>query len=104
MEKINLYVGLNDKDTKKQEVTTQKAIDMVCNALLKQGITDLTLQQGMGIYTHEDGTRTVETSLIITLLFIEKVQVLNAVSDIKTLLNQEAVVIEEVQVKSSELV
>lgn len=38
------------------------------------------------------------------MLFIEKVQVLNAISDIKTLLNQECVALETVQVKESELV
>ena len=103
MEKFVLYVGLNDKDTKKQEIDTQKAINIVCNILARQGITDLTIQQGVGVYTHEDGTRTFETSLIITMLFIEKIQVANAVSDIKTILNQEAVVFETVEVKESKL-
>lgn len=103
MEKFVLYVGLNDKDTKKQEIDTQKAINIVCNILARQGITDLTIQQGVGAYTHEDGTRTFETSLIITMLFIEKIQVANAVSDIKTILNQEAVVFETVEVKESKL-
>ena len=103
MEKFVLYVGLNDKDTKKQEIDTQKAINIVCNILARQGITDLTIQQGVGAYTHEDGTRTFENSLIITMLFIEKIQGANAVSDIKTLLNQEAVVFETVEVKESKL-
>ena len=69
MEKVVMYVGLNDKDTKRQEMETQKAVDTVCRLLAKQGITDLTMQQGMGIYTHEDGTKTTEISLIITMLF-----------------------------------
>lgn len=103
MEKFVLYVGLNDKDTKKQEIDTQKAINIVCNILARQGITDLTIQQGVGVYTHEDGIRTFENSLIITMLFIEKIQVANAVSDIKTILNQEAVVFETVEVKESKL-
>lgn len=103
MEKFILYVGLNDKDTKKQEISTQKAIDIICKILASQGITDLTLQQATGIYTHQDGTKTTETSLIITMLFIEKIQISNAISDIKTMLNQEAVVLETQQVKQSEL-
>ena len=104
MEKFIMYVGLNDKDTKKQEITTEKSIDIICKALANQGITDLTMQQGIGIYTHQDGTKTTETSLIITMLFVEKIQVLNAISDIKTLLNQECVALETIQVKESELV
>lgn len=104
MEKFVLYVGLNDKDTKKQEIDTQKAINIVCNILARQGITDLTMQQGVGAYTHEDGTRTFETSLIITMLFIERIQVVNAISDIKTILNQECVALETIKVEKSELI
>lgn len=104
MEKFVMYVGLNDKETKKQEIGTEKAIDIICKTLAKQGITDLTLNQGMGIYTHEDGTKTVETSLIITMLFVERIQVVNAISDIKTILNQECVALETVKVEKSELI
>lgn len=103
MEKFILYVGLNDKDSKKQEIETNKAIDIICRILAKQGITDLTLQQATGIYTHNNGEKTTETSLIITMLFIEKIQVVNAISDIKTILNQEAVVLETQRVAQSEL-
>lgn len=104
MEKFVMYVGLNDKDTKRQEMETQKAVDTVCRLLAKQGITDLTMQQGMGIYTHEDGTKTTEISLIITMLFVERVQVINAISDIKIILNQECVALETIKVEKSELV
>lgn len=45
MEKFIIYVGLNDKDTKKQEISTEKSIDIICKALASQGITDLTMQQ-----------------------------------------------------------
>lgn len=52
MEKFIMYVGLNDKETKKQEIETQKAIDIICKTLASQGITDLTMQQRNGnIYT-----------------------------------------------------
>ena len=104
MEKFVMYVGLNDKETKKQEISTKKAIDIICKTLAKQGITDLTLNQGMGIYTHEDGTKTTEISLIITMLFVERVQVINANSDIKTILNQECVALETIKVEKSELI
>lgn len=104
MKKFVMYVGLNDKDTKRQEISTEKSIDIVCKALANQGITNLTMQQGIGIYTHQDGTKTTETSLIVTMLFVERVQVINAISDIKTILNQECVALETVQVKKSELV
>ena len=46
-----LYVGLNDKDTKKQEIPTKKAIDIICKCLAKQGITGMTEYLGNGVYT-----------------------------------------------------
>lgn len=95
-----LYVGLNDKDTKKQEIPTKKAIDIICKCLAKQGITGMTEYLGNGVYTHTDGTKTIEKSYIIEMFFVERIQIVNAISDIKTLLNQEAVVLCEQKVKS----
>lgn len=53
MQKYVLYIGLNDKITKKQEIETKVAIDIVTKTLAKQGITDLTLQQRKRyLYSH----------------------------------------------------
>lgn len=98
--KYNLYIGLNDKDTKKQEISTEKSLDIITKTLAKQGITDLTKTEGLGIYTHEDGTKTVEKSIIITMFFVEEIQISRAIVDIKQLLNQEAVILEKQKVNS----
>lgn len=98
--KYTLYIGLNDKDTKKQEISTEKSLDIIIKALAKQGITDLTKTEGLGIYTHDDGTKTTEKSFIITMFFVEEIQISRAIVDIKQLLNQEAVVLEKQKVDS----
>ena len=67
-----LYVGLNDKDTKKQEIPTKKAIDIICKCLAKQGITGMTEYLGNGVYTHTDGTKTIEKSYIIEMFFVKR--------------------------------
>lgn len=95
-----LYVGLNDKDTKKQEIPTEKAMDIICKCLAKQGIYGMTENLENGRYIHKDGTITMEKSWVIEMFFVERVQIINAISDIKTLLNQEAVVLCEKEVKS----
>lgn len=100
MKKITLYVGLNDKDTKLQEVKTLDAYKMVSN-LIGVGCT---ITEGRGIYKHEDGTVVSEVSLIVELLdfdnTLSKGWVKSKVEQIKTILNQESVAVQEQEVVS----
>lgn len=100
MRKITLYVGLNDKDTKLQEVNTLDAYKMVSN-LIGVGCT---ITEGRGIYKHEDGTVVSEVSLIVELLdfdnTLSKEWVKSKVEQIKTILNQESVAVQEQEVVS----
>lgn len=47
--KFNLYIGLNDKDT-------------------KQIVGDCTITEGKGVYTHTDGTRVLETTPLVQII------------------------------------
>lgn len=100
MKKITLYVGLNDKDTKLQEVSTIDAYKMVSNII---GV-GCTITEGRGIYKHEDGTVVTEVSLVIELLdfdnSLNKEWVKSKVEQIKTILNQESVAVQEQEVIS----
>lgn len=100
MKKITLYVGLNDKDTKLQEVSTLDAYKMITN-LIEVGCT---ITEGRGIYKHEDGTVVSEVSLIVELLdfdnTLSKEWVKSKVEQIKTILNQESVAVQEQEVVS----
>ena len=87
--KFTLYVGLNDKDTKKQEVTTEQAKSIITSV-----IGDNTMQEVTGHYTHEDGTPVDETTLKVE-IFRDSADRLKAdCEDLKRLLNQETIIAE----------
>lgn len=100
MKKITLYIGLNDKDSKVQEVSTLDAYKMVSNII---GVGS-TITEGRGIYKHDDGTVVSEVSLIVELLdfdnTLSKGWVKNKVEMIKAMLNQESVAVQEQEVVS----
>jgi hypothetical protein len=70
MKKFTLYVGLNDKDTKTQLVSTLEAYKVINNVLL-QYVDGATIFEARGIYKHDDGTFTTENTFRIELLFVE---------------------------------
>lgn len=99
MEKWTLYVGLNDKDSKVQEIEELEAYKIVRNLLLN--FTDgATVFSAMGIYKHEDGTFVTEKTFRIELLFVEKPTVKEIVNQLKVLLNQESIAVQREVVES----
>lgn len=95
---MTLYVGLNDKNTMNQEITTDVAQDLIYYLLLNNEL-DATISLNNGIYTHKDTMSiTVENSFKIEMLcfenektFINKIK--NIVSYLKTCLNQESIAV-----------
>ena len=86
MKEVLMYVGLNDKDSKVQEVSTDKAKEIITSI-----VGDNTMQVVQGTYTHEDGTQVNETTLKVK-LFRDSTERLNQeCEDIKRLLNQESI-------------
>lgn len=53
--KITLYVGLNDKDSKHQEISTVNAYKVAAN-LASAMFDGCTISEATGIYKHDDGT------------------------------------------------
>lgn len=95
--KYTLYIGLNDKDSKVQEISTLDAYKIV-GAL----VGDCTIQEGRGLYTHQDGTQVLETTLIVQVIdFSGTLNVRSVVETIKTALNQESVAVIREQVDST---
>ena len=95
MIKYNIYIGLNDKDSKKQEVSTRRAKEKTIEILNANNITGLTMYEVMGVFKHEDGFITYEKSLKVELLEVKKEDVLRSVNELKTALNQESIMLEE---------
>lgn len=99
--KYNIYIGLNDKDSKKQEVSTRRARQEVIKILNNNSITGLTMYEVMGVFKHEDGTITYEKSLKVELLEVKKEDVLKSINELKEALNQESILLEEEEKKIS---
>lgn len=100
MTKYTVIAGLNDKDTKKQEITIAEAYNHIINALKNNGAEGATLTECKGLYIHDDGTPVFENSIKIELLFIEYEAVKAIANELKKTLNQEAVVIEAINLDS----
>lgn len=98
-DKYTLYVGMNDKDSKVQEISTLEAKKMIQKLILTY--TDgATIFEAEGLYKHEDGTFVVENTLRIELMFIDVKAVREIVNTIKRLLNQESVAVQHEVVES----
>lgn len=100
MLKFTIIAGLNDKDTKKQEVTIEQAYNTIFEALKNNGVEGATLTEAKGFYTHHNGEVVVENSIKIELLFIEKSTVQKIAEDLRQKLNQESIVIEALNLDS----
>ena len=81
-----LYVGLNDKDTKKQVCNRHVARKMVMSIC-----GDCTISDTLGRYTHDDGTKVTERGLKVELLFKADNEVMQFAQQIKKELNQESI-------------
>lgn len=93
---VNILVGLNDKDTKKQKIKTKKAYKIINNLLFKKyNLPGATLQDAKGFYLHNDGSNVLieESTISIILLFIDDSTINNIVEDLKSELNQESILI-----------
>ena len=100
MRRYTLTIGLFDKDTKKQKITSDIAIRIVSD-LVVDIIGYGTIHTGNGIYTHTAGQVVIEPSIVF---FVDgekdiKDKVVNLAWNIKKALNQESIMLEESTVK-----
>ena len=95
MEKFILYVGLNDKDTKTQLVTTPNA-----KRIVNQIVGDCSIQEITGFYTHENGEKVEENTLKVEKLFSDDASVRMMCGELKKELNQESIALEKVMTNS----
>ena len=95
MIKYNIYIGLNDKDSKKQEVSTRRAKEETIKILNANNITGLTMYEVAGVFKHEDGAMTFEKSLKVELLEVKEEEVIKSIEELKGALNQESILLEK---------
>lgn len=93
MKKTTMCIGLLDKDTKAQEITTLDAYKVVAN-IFAETTGGATITEGVGVYTHDDGSVIIEPTLVCVIYGSDQATIEKAASLIKTALNQESVAIE----------
>lgn len=94
-----LFIGLNDKDTLKQELSVdefkQRISDTLGDCTIKEGAT--------GYYTHGNGVKIVEKSLEVTKFGGTKRNMINLAKQLKKTLNQESIIL-RTQVSKSDFI
>ena len=99
MTRYTLTIGLFDKDTKKQKISSDMALRIVSD-LVVQTVGYGTIHNGNGIYTHANGQIVCEPSIIyfVDVEEEEESKIKNLAWMIKKALNQESIMMEKQQV------
>jgi hypothetical protein len=98
MTKYLLTVGLLDKDSKVQEISTVHATKVVTRMVTAK-IGFGTILDANGVYKHADGTLVTEPSIRIEILdtegTIERDIIIELANELKITLNQESILFEQ---------
>ena len=86
-------MGLNDKDSKMQQISTLEAYKVVSN-ILANDFGGGTIFEAEGIYKHANGTVVIEKTLRIEILFADEVDVRRLVQNLKKIFNQESIAVQ----------
>lgn len=93
-----VYLGLNDAETKRQEISTEDAMTIV-SLFLASHYEGATVYPATGIYKHESGEIVRENSLVIELLYVTDGAIELTVQHFQKVLNQESVMIMKLPVE-----
>ena len=88
MNKHEIFIGLNDKDTKTQMVSTEEAMLKVHNL-----IGDCSMSLIQGYFTHADGSMVIEKTIKCEVFGIEDEKIHAIVESLKAELNQESILV-----------
>ena len=102
MKKYTLYIGLNDKDSKKQEISTKKAVNTIVSMVVANNLKGCTISQSIGYYLHDDNiSMVVEKSLKLELFTSSLKAIKSLISQLKEALNQESICVQISKLDSS---
>ena len=99
MTKTDIYIGLNDKDTKTQKFETSKFVSILKNVCINYKVP-FSFNVIEGGYIHDSGEYTQETTLTLTLLGVEKDVIEEIAKDLCVFFHQESVMITENAVRA----
>ena len=104
--KATIFVGLNDKESKLQEISTLEAAKYLQREIAKE-FEGGTISEATGIYRHQDGTGfVVENTLKVEILFFDSSKeearraVIPFINRVKDFLNQETVALQLEEIES----
>lgn len=104
--KATIFVGLNDKESKLQEISTLAAAKFIQREIVKE-FEGGTISEATGIYRHQDGTGFVmENTLKVEILFFGSSKeearraVVPFINRVKDFLNQETVALQLEEIES----
>lgn len=100
MLQVTFFIGLNDKDTKKQEITTIDAFKIVEN-IFNTYTDGATIRECRGIYKHENGEHVIENTLECFTFEINDEKIVEIVTILKKLLNQESILVRKENVNTN---
>ena len=87
-----LFVGMNDKDTKVQEIAKEDAVQMILQIVIDHGFMCTIYTEGIyGVYKHEDGSIVAEQSFRIDIAGPKRSAILPMIHEIRIRMNQECV-------------
>lgn len=95
--KYTLYIGLNDKDTYTQKISTAEAEKKV-NAIALKYVDGFTEYGGKGAYKDNNGVVTYENTLIYTFNSATEDQIKKIMEEVLKELNQNSVLLEKQKV------
>lgn len=100
--KHTFFIGLNDKDSKLQEVNTIDAARIVERVFVAHGADGATISGARGVYKHADGTIVCEETVMVQVFeFGDPIDVKGICGDLKKMLNQESIAVESTETNSA---
>lgn len=92
--RYEIFLGLNDKDTKTQLIDTQEAFYIVSVKAVKAFGGATITADNKGVYTHDNGEMVTEITIKIDLLFVTDTENLeNFLREILNDFNQESILV-----------
>lgn len=104
MAKVNVYLGLNDKDTGLMKNSIDINRKILHGVLTAIGYDAYSLQIIDGVFTHKDGRVVIEKTFLITLLydgveFSPSLELDMLIDELKLTFNQECIAVEVIESK-----
>ena len=89
----NFYIGLNDKDTKKQEISSEKALEIIENVFDTFSEYGATIYDCKGLYKHTNGYKVRENTIGAFTIDLDRETIKQICKVLKETLNQESILV-----------